>query len=45
MKRDPTAHINTSYRHFLLFVTEFSLIDKKELAPLAELNEGILQDA
>jgi len=37
-----SAHINTSYRHFLLFVNEFNLIDKKELAPLHELNEGIL---
>ncbi|KAH8923007.1 Mob1/phocein [Atractiella rhizophila] len=36
------AHINTSYRHFLLFVNEFDLIDPKELSPLNELNEGIL---
>lgn len=39
-----TAHLNTSYRHFLLFVTEFHLIDSKELVPLAELNEAILGD-
>ncbi|KAM0751368.1 putative MOB1 protein [Meredithblackwellia eburnea MCA 4105] len=39
------AHINTSYRHFLLFVHEFNLIEKKELAPLSELNEGILAAA
>ena len=60
------AHINTSYRHFLLFVTEasasalsppwrrgtdadimpqFNLVDRKELAPLSELNEGILSGA
>lgn len=39
------AHINTSYRHFLLFVTEFDLIDPKELAPLAELNETILKES
>jgi MOB kinase activator 1 len=39
------AHLNTSYRHFLLFVTEFKLIDPKELAPLAELNEAILTDS
>ncbi|KAL7004003.1 Mitotic exit network component [Cystobasidiomycetes sp. EMM_F5] len=38
------AHINTSYRHFLLFVTEFDLVDSKELAPLAELNETILKE-
>ncbi|GAA5876725.1 hypothetical protein JCM8547_002028 [Rhodosporidiobolus lusitaniae] len=36
------AHLNTSFRHFLLFVTEFNLVEKKELAPLAELNESIL---
>lgn len=61
------AHINTSYRHFLLFVTEvsafslshyqwvnnsrgstiieqFNLIEKKELAPLSELNDSILSN-
>ncbi len=38
------AHLNTSYRHFLLFVTEFNLIDPKELAPLAELNDAILSE-
>jgi MOB kinase activator 1 len=54
------AHLNTSYRHFFLFVTEvstvtsqsaaraltwrlqFDLVDKKELAPLDELNQAIL---
>ena len=57
------AHLNTSYRHFFLFVHEvgfylfqsalagleakmlqFDLIDKKELAPLSELNEAILAE-
>jgi hypothetical protein len=38
------AHLNTSYRHFLLFVSEFNLIDPKELAPLVELNEAILEE-
>lgn len=38
------AHINTSYRHFLLFVTEFDLVDPKELAPLSELNDTILKE-
>lgn len=64
-----TAHLNTSFAHFLLFVDEvcrsfpafplrslgriahtqptlrarqFKLIEKKELAPLAELNASIL---
>lgn len=35
------AHLNTSYRHFYLFITEFDLIDKKELVPLDDLNEAI----
>lgn len=39
-----TAHLNTSYRHFLLFVSEFHLIEPRELAPLHELNEAILED-
>lgn len=38
------AHLNTSYRHFLLFINEFQLVDAKELAPLAELNEAILDE-
>ncbi|CAD6898672.1 unnamed protein product [Tilletia laevis] len=38
------AHLNTSYRHFLLFVSEFKLIDPRELAPLAELNDAILAE-
>ncbi|PWN50493.1 putative MOB1 protein [Violaceomyces palustris] len=36
------AHLNTSYRHFLLFITEFQLVEYRELAPLVELNEAIL---
>jgi len=31
------AHLNTSFKHFIYFVKEFELIDKKELAPLQEL--------
>ncbi|KAJ3157513.1 MOB kinase activator 1B [Irineochytrium annulatum] len=31
------AHLNTSFKHFIFFVQEFQLIDKKELAPLDEL--------
>ena len=54
--------MNTSYRHFFLFVNEvsvqafgvprnisnvcaqFDLVDKKELAPLDELNDAILAE-
>lgn len=31
------AHLNTSFKHFIYFVQEFSLIDKRELVPLQEL--------
>ncbi|KAF9976126.1 MOB kinase activator 1B [Actinomortierella ambigua] len=36
------AHLNTSFKHFVLFVKEFNLIDAKELAPLADLIELLL---
>lgn len=39
------AHLNTSYRHFLLFITEFQLVEPRELAPLVELNQAILGEA
>ncbi|KAK7888874.1 hypothetical protein WMY93_024434 [Mugilogobius chulae] len=31
------AHVNTCYKHFFYFVTEFNLIDNKELEPLKEM--------
>ncbi len=31
------AHLNTSFKHFIYFIQEFGLVDKKELAPLQEL--------
>ncbi|CAF1125870.1 unnamed protein product [Rotaria sordida] len=31
------AHLNTSFKHFVYFIQEFSLVEKKELAPLQEL--------
>ncbi len=34
---DISVHLNTSFRHFVYFVLEFQLIEKKELAPLSEL--------
>ncbi|KAG5596072.1 hypothetical protein H5410_037304 [Solanum commersonii] len=37
------AHMNTCFKHFVLFTWEFRLIDKAELAPLYELVESILQ--
>ncbi|XP_074659876.1 MOB kinase activator 3B-like [Tubulanus polymorphus] len=35
------AHINTCYKHFYYFVTEFNLVDKKELEPLREMTEKL----
>ncbi|KAG8391311.1 hypothetical protein BUALT_Bualt01G0174700 [Buddleja alternifolia] len=37
------AHLNTCFKHFVLFTWEFCLIDKVELAPLSEIVESILQ--
>ncbi|XP_019199049.1 PREDICTED: MOB kinase activator-like 1A isoform X2 [Ipomoea nil] len=37
------AHLNTCFKHFVLFTWEFQLIDEGELAPLYELVESILQ--
>ncbi|KAK3102127.1 hypothetical protein FSP39_009026 [Pinctada imbricata] len=31
------AHVNTCYKHFYYFVTEYNLVDKKELEPLVRL--------
>ena len=31
------AHLNTSFKHFIYFVMEFQLVQKKELQPLEEL--------
>ncbi|XP_048450893.1 uncharacterized protein LOC109932449 isoform X2 [Rhincodon typus] len=31
------AHVNTCYKHFYYFVTEFNLVDRKELEPLKEM--------
>ncbi|RLM60280.1 mps one binder kinase activator-like protein [Panicum miliaceum] len=36
------AHLNTCFKHFILFTNEFGLIDKKGLAPLQELIESII---
>jgi len=36
------AHLNTSFKHFIYFVQEFNLIEKRELTPLAELIERLI---
>eukprot|EP00123_Amoebidium_parasiticum_P005900 comp16976_c0_seq1/m.15624 comp16976_c0_seq1/g.15624 ORF comp16976_c0_seq1/g.15624 comp16976_c0_seq1/m.15624 type:complete len:216 (-) comp16976_c0_seq1:714-1361(-) len=35
------AHLNTSFKHFIFFIQEFNLIEKKELAPLQELIDSL----
>eukprot|EP01133_Synstelium_polycarpum_P005929 gene5929-6868_t len=35
------AHLNTCFRHFYLFIKEFNLVDKKEMAPLQHLIDKI----
>ncbi|XP_054835605.1 MOB kinase activator 3C [Eublepharis macularius] len=35
------AHVNTCYKHFYYFISEFSLIDQRELEPLKEMTEKI----
>lgn len=37
------AHLNTCFKHFVLFTWEFRLIDKAELAPLEDLVDSIIQ--
>ena len=36
------AHVNTCYKHFIYFVTEFNLLNKQEIEPLVRIiNTGI----
>jgi len=35
------AHVNTCYKHYYYFVSEFSLVDKKELEPLRDMTERL----
>ena len=35
------AHLNTCFKHFMYFTHAFTLIDKKELAPLAGVCAGL----
>ncbi|KAL8507886.1 hypothetical protein ACS0TY_018439 [Phlomoides rotata] len=38
------VHLNTCFKHFMLFTMEFGLIDKSELEPLKEIIESMLHD-
>ena len=35
------SHLNTSFKHFIYFIQEFDLVEKKEIAPLAELIDSL----
>eukprot|EP00475_Leptophrys_vorax_P035882 TRINITY_DN5973_c0_g2_i6.p1 TRINITY_DN5973_c0_g2~~TRINITY_DN5973_c0_g2_i6.p1 ORF type:complete len:162 (-),score=45.09 TRINITY_DN5973_c0_g2_i6:432-917(-) len=37
------AHLNTCFKHFILFVEEFDLIEDKEQAPLDEVIQKLLE--
>uniref|UniRef100_A0A8C1AJ33 MOB kinase activator 1Bb n=1 Tax=Cyprinus carpio carpio TaxID=630221 RepID=A0A8C1AJ33_CYPCA len=41
MQLQEEAHLNTSFKHFIFFVQEFNLIDRKELVPLQDLIEKL----
>ncbi|GLE01140.1 hypothetical protein PINS_up009970 [Pythium insidiosum] len=36
------AHLNSCFKHFMLFVTEFDLVDKREQEPLKDLIKNLL---
>lgn len=36
-------HLNTSFKHFILFVNEFNLISKDQLEPLSDMIDAILR--
>ncbi|XP_064384577.1 MOB kinase activator 3B-like isoform X2 [Halichondria panicea] len=35
------AHVNSCYKHFYFFITEFNLADSKEFEPLKDLNDPL----
>ena len=37
-------HVNTCYKHFYYFVTEFNLMNDKEFEPLKEMTKKICTD-
>lgn len=37
------AHLNTSFKHFIYFVHEFNLIEKRELSPMQELIDRMMK--
>jgi MOB kinase activator 1 len=37
------AHLNTCFKHFYYFIEEFDLVDRREMAPLQEVIDAILE--
>jgi MOB kinase activator 1 len=37
------SHLNTSFKHFIYFTREFTLIETKEMAPLQELIDALME--
>ena len=35
-------HLNTCFKHFVYFIEEFQLVEKRELAPLQELIDSLM---
>jgi len=38
-------HVNTCYKHFYYFITEFELVINKELEPLMEMTKKMCHDS
>jgi len=36
------AHLNTCFKHFYFFIMEFQLVDKREMVPLEELIDSLV---
>mmetsp|Transcript_6059 Transcript_6059/g.18473 ORF Transcript_6059/g.18473 Transcript_6059/m.18473 type:complete len:98 (+) Transcript_6059:371-664(+) len=36
------AHLNTAFKHFYYFITEFELVDERELQPLESIVNAIV---
>lgn len=43
MRLELEPHLNTCFRHFVLFTREFQLIDDRELAPMKELIDKMVR--
>ena len=41
---DLDVHFNTSFQHFIFFVTEYELVPKKELSPFSVLIDSITSE-